>query len=198
MSSHDKVIELMNLHNGILTSKIANEAGIDNKTLQRLHNSNGIERIGHGLYINPIYLEDDYYMAQYRCKSGVFSHETALFFHELIDRTPFQIMMTIPSGYNTRLLKDKEKYKFFYVTKKLHELGRIQIKTPYGNAVFVYDRERTICDTLKKKAQLDTDLVLEAVKRYMKSPSADFVKLLYYAELFNIRQEVRQYMEVLT
>lgn len=142
-------------------------------------------------------MEDEYFVTQYRCKSGIFSHETALFFHDLTDRTPFKLMLTIPSGYNTRLLKDKQKYKFFYIKKDFHSIGETIIMTPFGNKIHVYDRERTICDCIKKRDLLDTDLVLDAVKQYMKSPGTDFAKLLKYADVFNIRDVVRQYMEVL-
>ena len=107
-------------------------------------------------------------------------------------------MITIPSGYNTRLLKEKNKYKFFYVAKNLHTIGKITMKTPYGNEVYVYDKERTICDCLKKKEQLDGDLVTEAVKRYLKTPGTDYAKLIKYAEVFNIKDLVRKYLEVLT
>ncbi len=198
MSKNDLVMELIEKNNGVITSFEANAKGINNKTLQRMEKLGQIERVEHGLYMDPNQMEDEYFLTLYRCKKGIFSHETALYFHELTDRTPFQIMMTIPSGYNTRLLKDKEKYKFFYVVEELHSIGKIIMETPYGHQVYVYDKERTICDCLKKKEQLDGDLVTEAVKRYLKTPGTDYAKLIKYAEVFNIKDLVRKYLEVLT
>lgn len=198
MSKNDLVMELIEKNNGVITSFEAKAKGINNKTLQRMEKLGQIERVEHGLYMDPNQMEDEYFLTLYRCKKGIFSHETALYFHELTDRTPFQIMMTIPSGYNTRLLKDKEKYKFFYVAEELHSIGKIIMETPYGHQVYVYDKERTICDCLKKKEQLDGDLVTEAVKRYLKTPGTDYAKLIKYAEVFNIKDLVRKYLEVLT
>jgi predicted transcriptional regulator of viral defense system len=198
MSKNDLVMELIEKNNGVITSFEAKAKGINNKTLQRMEKLGQIERVEHGLYMDPNQMEDEYFLTLYRCKKGIFSHETALYFHELTDRTPFQIMMTIPSGYNTRLLKDKEKYKFFYVVEELHSIGKIIMETPYGHQVYVYDKERTICDCLKKKEQLDGDLVTEAVKRYLKTPGTDYAKLIKYAEVFNIKDLVRKYLEVLT
>jgi len=197
MTQKDIVIELLKENNGILTSGEAKEAGVAYKTLQRMYQSGEIEKLEQGLYMDPDQMEDEYFLAQYRCKKGIFSHETALYFHDLTDRTPFQMMLTIPSGYNTRLLKEKEKYKFFYSSKKLHSIGEITMETPFGHQVHVYDKERTICDCLKRKDQLDVDIVTEAVKRYMKTTGADYTKLLKYAEIFNIKDMVRKYMEVL-
>lgn len=197
MTQKDKVIELLKENNGILTSGEAKEAGVAYKTLQRMSRVGEIEKLKQGLYMDTNQMEDDYFLSQFRCKKGILSHETALYFHDLTDRTPLKIMMTIPSGYNTRLLKEKRKYKFFYISEKLHTIGKIKMETPFGHQVSVYDKERTICDCLKKKDKLDLDLVTEAVKRYLKIPGADYAKLLEYAEIFNIKDLVRNYMEVL-
>lgn len=198
MSGKELILELLKKNNGILKSKILTELGIDNKILQRLVLSGEIERVERGLYIGLSYIEDEYLVTQYRCKQGIYSHETALFFHDLSDRTPFQLMLTIPTGYNTRILKDIVNYKFFYCRKELCEIGKMKLKSPYGNEIIVYDKERTICDCIKKMDKLDIDLVLTAVKQYMRTSGSDFAKLLEYAEIFHIREKVRQYMEVLT
>jgi predicted transcriptional regulator of viral defense system len=156
-----------------------------------------LERISRGLYITASDMPDDYLVAQYKCGKGVFSHETALYFHGLSDRTPLVLMMTIPSGYNTRLLKDKISYRFFYCKPDVHSLGITTLLSPHGNVLRVYDRERTLCDCIKGKSSLDSDLVLTAVKQYMGEIGADLAKLLSYAEILKIRDTVRQYMEVL-
>lgn len=197
MLQKELVAELLKNNKGILKSREAKEAGIDYKTLQRMHRAGEIEKLEQGLYMDIDQMKDEYLITQYRCKKGVFSHETALYFHDLTDRTPFLLMLTIPSGYNTRLLQDKDKYKFFYISEKLHAIGSMKMKTPFGHHVNVYDKERTICDCLKMKDQLDIDSVNEAVKRYMKTPGADYSKLLKYAEVFNIKDMVRRYMEML-
>jgi predicted transcriptional regulator of viral defense system len=117
------IAEILKSNNGTLTAADARKAGIANKDLQRLAEAGQLERISRGLYISASDMTDDYLVAQYRCGRGVFSHETALFFHGLSDRTPLRLMMTIPSGYNTRLLKDRETYRFFYCKQELHNLG---------------------------------------------------------------------------
>lgn len=189
---------MLQKNNGILEARKVAEAGVDNKVLQRMTEKGLIERIGQGLYLDINFMTDEYLLAQYRCRKGVFSHETALYFHDLSDRTPFQLMMTVPSGYNTRLLKETDKYKFFYCKKDYFEVGVTQTKTAYGNLITLYDKERTICDCIRKKDKLDSDMVVMSIKKYMKEPGADFAKLLKYAEIFKIREQARQYMEVLT
>lgn len=190
------VMQLLEKNKGVITSSEVRDAGVSYKTIQRLHQSGALEKLGHGLYMDPNYIEDEYFITQYRCKEGIFSHETALYFHDLSDRAPLTMMLTIPSGYNTRLLVE-DKYKFFYMNPALHNIGRIEIESPYGHTIAIYDKERTICDVIKKKQYLDTDLVTDAIKRYMQTPGANFAKLIEYAETFKVKELIRSYLEVL-
>lgn len=191
------VLGLLQKNNGILHASEIRKFGIDNKVLQRMTESGVIERIERGLYLDSNYMADEYLTAWYRCKKGVFSHETALFFHHLCDRTPFRLAMTIPSGYSSRILKDTDHYQFFYCKSELHELGVETTISPYGNPIRIYNKERTICDCIRKRDKLDVDLVLTSVKRYMKETENSYTMLLEYAEIFKIRDKVKQYMEVL-
>ena len=107
------------------------------------------------------------------------------------------MMITIPSGWNTRLLSD-DTLIFFYSKPKLAGLGTTEKETSYGHIVTVYDAERTLCDCLRSIDKLDKDLVLTALKRYMKMPGIDKAKLLEYAAIFKIRDVVLRYVEVLS
>lgn len=191
------VEKLLKKNNGLLRASAARKGGVDNKVLQKLTDSGELERVGRGIYLDPNHMNDEYALAQYRCTKGIFSHDTALYFLELSDRTPLILTMTIPSGYNTRLLKDKDKYKFFYCKSSLHDMGVTTVETPFGNIVKCYNKERTICDCIKKKDQLDSDIVLSAVKQYVSESGNNYSLLLKYAEELKIRNTVKQYLEVL-
>jgi predicted transcriptional regulator of viral defense system len=197
MNEKEQILDYLKKNNGVVETKYFSKKGIDNKIFRRLEKDGNLERIGQGIYIDAQQMVDDYLLMQYRCKKGIFSHETALFLHDLCDRTPIRLMMTIPNGYNTRLLKMKEQYQFFYIKEELHEIGKMKIHSPFGNTITVYDKERTICDCLKKRDKLDTDLVLSAVRQYMRDPERNFIKLKEYADIFKIAKLVHQYMEVL-
>mgnify|MGYP006294444277 CR=1 FL=1 len=193
-----KLIEqLLKKGNGVIKASDARMAGINNKELQRMTESGELERISHGLYIDAEHMEDEFFITQYRCRKGIYSYETALFLNNLSDRVPLRLMMTIPNGYNTRLLKDKKNYQFFYCKPEAHEVGVKNIKSPFGHNIRVYNKERTICDCVKKKEKLDSNLVLEAVKLYMSEKDNDYALLIQYAKMLNIKDTVRQYLEVL-
>ena len=53
MSKNDLVMELIEKNNGVITSFEAKAKGINNKTLQRMEKLGQIERVEHGLYMDP-------------------------------------------------------------------------------------------------------------------------------------------------
>lgn len=189
--------EMLTRNNGYISSAEATKNGVSNKQLQRFATYGELERVCHGLYMSPNNITDEYYVTQFRCPNSVFSHDTALYFHMLSDRTPITLTMTIPTGAYTRLLNEKESFAFFYCKAELFALGVQTIVTPFGNHIRVYDKERTICDCIKRKNKLDEDIVLSAVKQYARSKNADFAKLYSYSEKFHVKNTVKQYMEVL-
>lgn len=196
MNSFENVSYVMEQHRGYLSSKDARSFGIDNKTLQRMASSGKIERVAHGLYVDSEVFPDPFFVAQYRCPKGVFSHETALFLHDLSDRNPLRLMMTIPSGWNSKLLSDKN-MMFFYSEPERMNLGISEVETPSGAMVIAYDIERTLCDCLRSIEKLDRDLVITAIKQYVRRNIRDNAKLLEYATVFKVRDVVYRYLEVL-
>ena len=188
---------VMEQNGGYITSKEARSNGIDNKTLHRMASNGLIERLARGLYVNADIFPDTFYITQYRCPRGIFSHETALFLHDFSDRNPLRLMMTIPSGWNSKLLND-ENMLFFYSEPERMRLGICETKTSSGMSVYVYDIERTLCDCLRNIDKLDRDLVLTALKQYTRRKNRDNAKLLEYATALKIRDIVYRYLEVLT
>ena len=196
MEAIDIIKRTLKKNNGIITTKEVESLEINSKILTRMIEKGIIERVERGIYISADTLEDKYFVIQTICKKGIFSHETALYFHDLCDRTPIKYQLTIPSYYNTKLLKDKN-YDFFYLKEELYEVGIIEMKTPYGNKVKVYDLERTICDIIRNKRRIETALFTDAMKRYAERRDRNSIKLHKYAKLFNIEDEIRKYLEVL-
>ena len=196
MENIQKIEKLLKKNNGVIETYQVEELGINNKILTRMVENGIIERVARGVYIEKDTLEDTYFITQAICRKGIFSHETALYFHDLCDRTPIKYQLTIPSYYNTRLLKDKN-YEFFYLKDELYEIGITEIKSPYGNKIRVYDLERTICDIIRNKKRIEIALFTDAMKRYAERKDRNSIKLHKYAKLFNIEEEVRKYLEVL-
>ncbi len=193
----EDILNIMKENNGILETSMLNSYNISAKRVQRMAKSGEIERIEKGLYLHPDFLKDEYYITSYRVSKGVFSYESSLYLHKLSDENPISFTLTIPSGWNSSLLKNKEKYTFFYLKKDLWELGREKIKTSYGNEVPVYSKERTLAEMISKIDKMDRGLVLNALRVGLQNRVLQHVLLLDYAERFNSRAIMRRYLEVM-
>lgn len=183
-------------YGGIIQTKIAIERGISKNTLYKLCCEDKIERIANGQYILANELEDELLAISNRSKKIIFSHESALYLHNISDRTPFEHSITVSSN-NVPSKKIKNECKVYYVKQELFELGKTVLKTPAGNEVPVYDLERTICDIIRSRSKIGTETFLAALKMYARNSKKDLNKLYVYAKQMRATNVLRQYLEVL-
>ena len=108
MYMNEKIMQFIASNNGMINTYEAKKNNISLKRLQRLEMNGELERVVQGLYLHNNFIIDPFYVAQYRSSKSVFSHLTALYLHRLSDENPLVITMTIPSDWNTQLLKEKE------------------------------------------------------------------------------------------
>ena len=196
MSDLEKILQLVQKNDGYITTKEVVENNLNKMALKRLCDGGMLERISTGYYTLHNMINDDYYKIISKSKNAIFSYTTALFLHDLSDRTPFYFDMTVPVGYNGSLSKDKN-VVLHYVKKENIKLGLVEIESPFGMKLRCYDRERTICDIIKYKNHMDREIFVKALKRYSNSKQKDLVKLIRYAKKLNIEKKVIEYMEVL-
>ena len=196
MTVPNELQSVLKQNGGIVTTAQANEAGVSNERMRLLVQSGDLERVTTGVYVLPDEFADKMYIAQLRRSKIIYSHETALFLHELTDRDPISYMVTVPTGYNpTRLREDG--FTVFTIKRELHEIGVTKLTTMFGNSVVVYDLERTICDCLRSRNDLDIAVVTDAIKGYAKRKDKNLNKLMQMAETFQVTKLLRSYMEVL-
>jgi predicted transcriptional regulator of viral defense system len=196
MALPNELQSVIKQNGGIVTTAQANEAGVSNERLRLLVNSGDLERVTTGIYVLPDEFTDKMYIVQLRRPKIIYSHETALFLHELTDRDPINYMVTVPTGYNpTRLREDG--FTVFTIKRELHEIGATKLTTMFGNSVTAYDMERTICDCLRSRNDLDIAVVTDAIKRYAKHKDKNLNQLMQMAETFKVTKQLRSYIEVL-
>jgi predicted transcriptional regulator of viral defense system len=187
---------LLDENNGTITNIQANEAGISRERLRLLVNAGELERVAAGVYISTDTLPDKMYVEQKRKPRLIYSHETALFLHDLTDRDPIGYSVTVPRGYNTMAVSEAG-FTVYTVKRELYKLGVVQKKTIFGNLVNTYDLERTICDCVRSRNRMDIAVLTDGMKRYAKRSDKNLNALMQMAEAFRITKPLRSYMEVL-
>ena len=191
-----KIRDILKEQNGILLTADLLNYGIPRTYLSILEKSGEIQRISRGVYSAAGSMIDEMAGLQARYKGAIFSHETALYLLELTDRTPLFYSVTVPAGYNATSLKAKGA-KVYFVNRGLYLLGLITVKSPHGNDIKTFNLERTICDVLRSRNQIDVQKINEALKRYVSKKERNIDLLYRYARQFRVQKIVREYIEVL-
>ena len=71
------------------------------------------------------------------------------------------------------------------------------MKTSSGHEVSVYDMERTICDLIRNRSNIEIQVFQDAMKQYAKRKDKNLRSLMQYAKTFRVEKILRQYLEVL-
>lgn len=195
MKNSERIILKMKENNGVVTYNDIKEMGIDKKVIARLLIDKKIERVEKGIYILPETIGDEYFNKIYG-KNAVYSHMTALYFHNLCNRVPMIYDITVTKKYYG-ILDNDQKVLLHKVDKELLNLGKIKIKSPQGQEVNVYDIERCLCDCLKDKDTIASEYIKEAFSSYFKDIKKDTFKIMKYAKKLGIEKEMHDYLEVL-
>ena len=196
MTDKEKIKELLEASSdGTITAEQVTAAGLHRSILQELVENGELYRFGRGLYVRSNAWEDDFYLLQRKYGRGIYSHDTALYLLGYSDRTPAQYTMTFPKGYNSPSLK-QESINIKRVVPENYSFGVIELQSPCGNPIRVYDLERTLCDILRGSGS-DIQIVCAAMKKYAASKEKDIHKLMQYADQLRVKPKVLRYMEVL-
>ena len=193
-SNIDIVTELMNMNNGYITSKQLSDFGIHRMYLNAMWKKGMIDKVGNGIYIDSNKIEDVYYVLGLELPNIIYSHMTALYFHNLSIKAPStKYDITVRYYYNNKRLKEHE---VFYVSDDIYDLGLTEVLTPFGNKVKAYDIERCICDIIRSKNRMDFEHVKYSIREYIKRKDKDLRKLSEYSEKMGIKKEVMELIEV--
>lgn len=184
--------------NGYLYTKDVTKAGIRRESLKKYLDRGSLIRESRGIYSFADSMSDEFALLQSRCKKGIFSYGTALYFHGLSDRFPQMISMTVPKNYNVFYLKEELLHvEFHRIKPSLWDIGIIEINSPQGGKIKIYNKERCICDIIRNRKRTDPQIFTQALKGYFASKDRDNIQLIEYAKKFHIENKVQEYMEIL-
>ncbi len=196
MKHKRRLIEMAEQNNGIITTAMVTSELLPRGSLKYLEDIGELIKVSRGVYALPEAWEDEYIILQSRYKRGIYCLDTALFLHDLTDRTPSKINMAFPYTYNLRNPKEEgilcKSFK-----EPAYSLGVTEVRTPGGNMVKAYNPEKTLCDILRPSAKSDIQVAAEAFKRYTRLKNKNIPLLSQYATELKVQDKVRSYLEVL-
>ena len=189
-----KIKEKLNKTGGVITSKELKNSNIPTIYLTRMVEKGELIRVDRGIYIDSNGDYDEYYFFHNRCKVAVFSYVSALYLQGFTDIIPNEMEVTVYKGYNPHRISGN--VRIHYVTKEIYDLGMTECQTMFGNTVKVYDLERTICDFIKNRSEIETELFSKTINKYVRYGNKDLNKLYEYSKKMKIYEKVKEILEV--
>ena len=182
-------------NHGIITNRELAKNNIPTIYLHRMVKNGKLSRVDRGVYISKEGDYDEYYFFSNRYDVPIFSYRSSLYLHDVTDFIPQKMEVTVYRGYNAHRI-DKNVI-VHYVSKDIYELGITKVKTKYGNMVKAYNKERTFCDFVKSRKEIDSELFSKTINNYIKDKNKDLNKLYTYAKKMKIEREVSEIIEVI-
>lgn len=186
----DAIKQIADTNNGMLSTRMIEPLNISRQYLSIMQKNNDIEKIARGIYLTPSAFEDSYFSFQQKYKQVIFSHMNALYFYGMTEEFPYNYTVTVPQNYHVDIVN--EKCNVFYVSDEIYEMGVVEVETPNGNKVRVYDKERCICDIIRSKGRMDSEQVKKAIKQYTQSRDKDLAKLSKYSKKMGLSDKVME------
>ena len=196
MSKRALLDTLLAKHKGVLRTSDAVGAGVSRSYFLEYVRATGLEKIAHGIYTAQDVWRDEMFLLQTRFPQTIFSHETALFLLGMASREPMQYTVTAKSGYHTDNMTAQD-VKIYFVKASLFDIGVTNILSPYGHEVRAYNAERTICDLIRSRSNVEIQDLQTAMREYVKYKEKNLPLLMRYAQVFRVEKILRQYLEVL-
>ena len=198
MEIRELVKEVIVSKGGIAKSADFVAAGIRAVDVVNMSNAGYLERIRHGYY----QLAEDHTLSEAQLlvaliPKGVVCVESALFHYGYSDFAPRKWSIAVPRSMSrTKLEVDALALQPYYVQSELYELGKTTDDFD-GVSLFIYDRERTICDCFKYRSRLDNEIFNKALNAYANDKKKNLKNLSVYAKKLRVYKKVTELMEVL-
>lgn len=191
-----QIEELLKKNNGYLTgSSIRGNRSLYYQLKSMLENGEVI-RIRRGLYRHSEMTQGSSWGEI--CKSmpqGVICLFSAWRFYELTTTISPVIHLAIPAKTKYKL-PDFPPVKLYYWSNRFYETGIININHD-NEKIAIYDLEKSVCDSIRFRTKIGSEIVSEVLKNYLKSNERNIDKLLKYAENMRISRVLIQYLQMM-
>lgn len=197
MTIEEKIENIVKTNNGYVTRKDIDRNIIPSIYLTRYVKKHNLIQIVRGFYAREDWIVDPYLIFQYTYPQFIYSFNSAIYLHGLVDILPNYLEVTGPFNYRPMSKNRDDVMTHTDTVDESYNLGITDIKTSLGNVVRVYDKEKTICDLIKHKDKIEFEVYVKALTKYARSKDKDINKLMRYAQIMKIENKVRDQMEII-
>ena len=194
LNTYEKVTKLFRDGNGYRNAAQLKDAKVTTVQIKELVNKGILERVSHGHYwlIDEEKGKPENFEMLEACMvnpRAVICADSACYYHGLVEKAPEKLSVAT-------LKTDRSKMQLnFPVTRHYYsdlafEQDMEVVDTPYGQ-IRIYALERSVCDTIRFRADIGVEMVEHIVRNYMKRENRQMERLLAYADAMREGKIVR-------
>jgi predicted transcriptional regulator of viral defense system len=194
LNTYEKVTKLFRDGNGYRNAAQLKDAKVTTVQIKELVNKGILERVSHGHYwlIDEEKGKPENFEMLEACMvnpRAVICADSACYYHGLVEKAPDKLSVAT-------LKTDRSKMQLnFPVTRHYYsdlafEQDMEVVDTPYGQ-IRIYALERSVCDTIRFRADIGVEMVEHIVRNYMKRENRQMERLLAYADAMRVGKIVR-------
>lgn len=124
----------------------------------------------------------------------VISHQSALIENELSNDFHENPFITIPDNLkiNKKVFKLFPYLNVYKQPQGIFKLGKVKKQIWLGEEINIYNKEKTICDIVFNKKDIDFETYNRAIGWYFTDKKNNFPLLLKYAKKMNIEKQIKE------
>jgi len=157
-----------------------------------------LERVHHGFYkITEASNISEARLLASLLPEGIVCVESALFYYGYSDFAPRRWTVAVPRTISRAKLRIKAvPLKAYYIQRDKYELGKTTADFE-GVTLFIYDRERTICDCFKYRTKMDNETFNKAINAYVADEKKNLNNLSKYAKKMRLFEIINDLLGVM-
>jgi len=194
----EKIKKLFINNNGYAQTREIVKANINKRNIRLLLEEGKISRIKRGLYKwNDFKFEPANELVDVLkiVPSGVICLTSAISYYGLTTFTPLKYEVAITQKAKVVLPRYPE-IKLVYFSKKIYTSGITEEKIN-NHKIKIYEMEKAICDCIRYRNKIGKDIILEAIKEYIKRKDKNIEKIMKYAKICKVEDLLKKYLEIL-
>lgn len=198
LNTYEKVTKLFRDGNGYRNAAQLKDAKVTTVQIKELVSKGIIERVSHGHYwlIDEEKGKPENFEMLEACMvnpRAVICADSACYYHGLIDKAPEKLSVATLKTDRSKMQLDFPVTRHYYSDLAFEQDLEV-VNTPYGQ-IRIYALERSVCDTIRFRADIGIEMVENIVQNYMKCENRQMERLLAYADAMRVGKIVRTTLE---
>ena len=181
---------------GLMRTGELRKLGFHSRKIAGLVDKGVLAKIKTGVYEMGSEVVPDEIMLMKLFPTAVIYLESALLHYGYTDRIPTTWQIAVDKN----IAKSQFRISYppvtpFYLGGRYIDIGKTEYEMK-GTLIRIYDKERTVCDTLRYANKLDREVFNTAIQRYVNDKEKNISRLMEYAKILRVTKKVKSYFGV--